>query len=74
MLKRTSTSNKGSSLFPPFDVLAGISYCPPLTDPFFIEKQLGKTYRIKTKRGKDLAAYSHSYLDRGPDLAKRVSS
>jgi hypothetical protein len=39
---------------PPFDVLAlGISYCPPLTDPFFIEKQLEINLQILRKRVKD---------------------
>ena len=38
MYKKTSTSNPYPLLVsPPFDVLAGISYDPPLiTDPFFI--------------------------------------
>jgi len=32
---------------PPIDVLLGISYCPPLTDPFFLSRDSRKTaYRI----------------------------
>jgi hypothetical protein len=39
--RKTSTPNQITPLFHHrFDVLAGISYHPPLTDPFFIEKQL----------------------------------
>jgi len=37
---------------PPFDVLAGISYALPLTDPFFTEKQLEDNLQDLEEKGK----------------------
>jgi len=37
----------------PLDVLAGISYDPPLTDPFLLKNNWKIAYRIHGKRVKD---------------------
>ena len=39
---------------PPFDVLVGISYCPPLTDPFFYCGQLQNTLHQSEEKSQAL--------------------
>jgi hypothetical protein len=55
---------------PPLDVLAGISYDPPLTDPFLLKNNWKIAYRIQGKRVKDFFKVCVSKVKMSPITAE----